>query len=123
MHDQLPPAQEAKLVRCTAGAMYDVIIDLRPDSPTWAQWLGVELTSRNRLMVCVPEGFAGGFQTLEDETDFSYQMSEYYHPEFARGVRWDDPAFGIKWPLPISVISERDRYASSRRCCGEVVIS
>lgn len=109
MHYQIPPHEEAKLVRCTAGAIYDVIIDLRRDSPTWAKWIGVELTSSNRLMLYVPEGFAHGFQTLEDDTDVSYQMSEYYHPELARGVRWDDPAFDIKWPLPISVISERDR--------------
>jgi dTDP-4-dehydrorhamnose 3,5-epimerase len=109
MHYQIPPHEEAKLVRCTAGAIYDVIVDLRRTSPTWARWIGVELTSSNGLMLYIPEGFAHGFQTLEDGTNVSYQMSEYYYPEFARGVRWDDHAFGIKWPLPISAISERDR--------------
>jgi dTDP-4-dehydrorhamnose 3,5-epimerase len=109
MHYQIPPHEEARLVRCTAGAVYDVIVDLRRDSPTWAKWIGIELTSSNRLMLYVPEGFAHGFQTLENDTEVSYQMSEYYHAEFSRGVRWDDPAFGIKWPLSISVISERDR--------------
>ena len=109
MHYQVPPHEEAKLVRCSAGAIYDVIVDLRRDSPTWGKWLGVELTSRNRLMVYVPEGFAHGFQTLEDDSEVFYQVSEYYYPESARGVRWDDPAFGIEWPLGISVISERDR--------------
>jgi dTDP-4-dehydrorhamnose 3,5-epimerase len=109
MHFQIAPHEETKLVRCTAGAIYDVIIDLRPDSPTWRRWLGVELTSRNRRMVYVPQGFAHGFQTLEDDTEIFYQVSEYYHPESACVVRWDDPAFGINWPLPISVMSERDR--------------
>jgi dTDP-4-dehydrorhamnose 3,5-epimerase len=108
MHYQIAPDEEAKLVRCTAGAIYDVMIDLRPDSPTWAQWFGVELTFQNRLMVYVPEGFAHGYQTLADDTEILYQVSAYYHPESARGVRWDDPAFGIEWPLKISVISERD---------------
>jgi len=109
MHYQIPPHEEAKLVRCTSGAIYDVIVDLRRDSPTRGQWIGVELTSRNRLMIYVPEGFAHGFQTLEDDTEVFYQVSEYYHPESARGVRWDDPTFSIDWPLGISVISERDR--------------
>lgn len=109
MHYQIPPNEEAKLVRCTAGAIYDVIIDLREDSPTRSKWIGVELSACNRMMVYVPEGFAHGFQTLEDETEVSYQVSAYYHQESAHGVRWDDPAFGINWPLEISVISERDR--------------
>lgn len=109
MHYQIPPHEEAKLVRCTAGAIYDVIVDLRENSPTRSKWLGVELSAGNRLIVYVPEGFAHGFQTLEDHTEVFYQVSEYYHPESARGVRWDDPAFGIDWPLGISVISERDR--------------
>jgi dTDP-4-dehydrorhamnose 3,5-epimerase len=109
MHFQIPPHEEAKLVRCTAGAIYDVIIDLRENSPTRLRWAGVELSARNRLMVYVPEGFAHGFQTLEDNTEVFYQVSAYYHHESARGVRWDDPAFGINWPLEISVISERDR--------------
>ncbi len=109
MHYQVAPHEEAKLVRCTGGAIYDVIIDLRPDSPTWGEWFGVELTSRNRLMVYVPEGFAHGFQTLADETEVFYQVSAYYHQESARGVRWDDPAFGIDWPLAVTAISQRDR--------------
>ena len=91
------------------GAIYDVVVDLREDSPTFRQWSALELTSRNRRMLYVPEGFAHGFQTLEDDTEVAYQISEYYHPESACGVRWDDEAFGIRWPLPISVISERDR--------------
>ena len=109
LHFQMEPHQEAKLVRCTAGAIYDVIADLRPGSPTFRRWVGVELTSVNRLMLYVPEGFAHGFQTLEDDTEVAYQLSEYYHPESARGVRWDDPALSIKWPLPVTVLSERDR--------------
>ncbi len=109
MHYQIPPHEEVKLVRCTAGAIYDVIIDLREDSPTRLKWIGVELSARNRLMVYVPEGFAHGFQTLTDDTEVFYQVSAYYHQESARGVRWDDPAFSINWPLEISVISERDR--------------
>jgi dTDP-4-dehydrorhamnose 3,5-epimerase len=109
MHFQISPHQEVKLVRCTAGSIYDVIIDLRKDSFSFLKWIGVELSASNRLMLYVPEGFAHGFQTLEDNTEVVYQISEYYHPESARGVRWDDPAFGIRWPLPVSVISERDR--------------
>lgn len=109
MHYQTAPHEEVKLVRCTAGAIYDVIVDLREDSPTRSQWLGMELSASNRLMVYIPKGFAHGFQTLADETEVFYQVSEYYHPESARGVRWDDPAFGIAWPLGISVVSERDR--------------
>src|SRR4051812_43835121 len=109
MHYQIAPHGEAKLVRCTAGAIYDVIVDLREGSPTRSKWIGVELSGGNRRMVYVPEGFAHGYQTLENDTEVFYQVSECYHPECARGVRWDDPAFGIEWPLEISVISERDR--------------
>jgi dTDP-4-dehydrorhamnose 3,5-epimerase len=119
MHYQAEPYEEAKLVRCTAGAVYDVIIDLRPASATYCQWLGVELASHSseigsRLnaghkMLYIPEGFAHGFLTLEDETEVFYQMSEAYVPDCARGVRWDDPAFGIRWPLEVSLISEKDR--------------
>lgn len=109
LHFQISPHQEAKLLRCTAGSVYDVIVDLREDSPTLHRWIGVELSARNRLMLYVPEGFAHGYQTLEDNTEVAYQISEYYHPEAARGVRFDDPAFAIDWPLPVSVISERDR--------------
>jgi dTDP-4-dehydrorhamnose 3,5-epimerase len=108
MHFQVSPHQEAKLVRCTAGAVFDAIIDLRPGSPTLHQWVGVELSVSNRLILFVPEGFAHGYQTLEDNSEVAYQISEYYHPQSARGVRWNDPAFGIKWPLPVTVIAERD---------------
>jgi len=109
MHYQAKLHEEAKLVRCTRGAVYDVIIDLRLDSPTFKQWVAVELTADNRRMLYVPEGFAHGFQTLEDCTDIFYQMSEFYAPAYARGVRWNDPAFGIQWPLAERIISERDQ--------------
>jgi dTDP-4-dehydrorhamnose 3,5-epimerase len=109
LHFQVEPNQEAKLVRCTAGAIYDVIADLRTGSPTFRRWIGVELTSRNHLMLYVPQGFAHGFQTLEDDTEIAYQISEYYHPESASGVRWDDPTLSVRWPLPVRVLSERDR--------------
>lgn len=108
MHYQVAPHKEAKLVRCTMGAIYDVTIDLRPDSPTFKQWVAVELTAENRRMLYIPEGLAHGFQTLEDNTEVFYQMSEFYHPESARGVHWDDPAFGIQWLLPVTVIAEKD---------------
>ncbi len=115
MHYQAPPYQEAKLVRCTRGGLYDVAVDLRVDSPTFKQWVGVELTAENHRMLYIPEGCAHGFQTLEDNTEVVYQMSEFYHPESARGVRWDDPALGIQWALTPALISERDRtYASLR---------
>lgn len=109
MHYQVAPYPEAKLIRCTRGAIYDVIIDLRPDSPTHGQWFGVELTAENRLMLYVPEHFAHGFQTLTHDSEVFYQVSEFYAPAAERGVRYDDPAFGIIWPLPVAVISEKDR--------------
>ena len=109
MHYQVPPYEEAKLVRCTKGAIYDVIIDLRPDSKTYMKHYGVQLDSENRSMLFVPEGFAHGFLTLEDNTEVFYQMSEFYAPDSARGFRWNDPAFDIEWPIEIKVISERDR--------------
>jgi dTDP-4-dehydrorhamnose 3,5-epimerase len=108
MHYQVEPHQEAKLVRCTRGSIYDVIIDLRPGSDTFKQWLAVELTSESRKMLYAPEGFAHGFQTLGDNTEVFYQMSELYRPEGAKGVRWDDPAFGILWPEADRIISDRD---------------
>jgi len=108
MHYQVEPHAEAKLVRCTRGAIYDVALDLRPDSPTFRQWLSVELTAENRLQLYIPEGLAHGFQTLEDNTEVFYQMSEFHHPESARGVRWNDPAFGIFWALPVTIVSEKD---------------
>jgi len=109
MHYQAPPYQEEKLVRCTKGAIYDVIIDLRPESPTFKRWVAVDLTAENRRMIYVPAGFAHGFQTLEDETEVFYQISEFYHPECARGVRWDDPTFGIEWHISKPIISTKDQ--------------
>lgn len=109
MHYQAVPAMEAKLVRCTQGAIYDVIIDLRPASATFKRHLGVTLTARNYKMVYVPEGFAHGFQSLEDNSEVFYQMSEFYAPQSARGVRWNDPAFGIPWPIPEPIMLDRDR--------------
>ena len=109
MHFQAKPHQEAKLVRCTRGGIYDVAVDLRPESPTRYRWVAAELTADNYQMLYIPEGFAHGYQTLVDNTEIFYQMSETYHPESARGLRYDDPVFGVKWPLPLSVISERDR--------------
>nr|WP_238717897.1 dTDP-4-dehydrorhamnose 3,5-epimerase [Petrachloros mirabilis] len=108
MHLQLPPHTEAKLVRCTCGAIYDVIVDLRPQSETLLQWIAVELSAENRRALYVPEGFAHGFQTLVDDTEVFYQMSEFYAPECAFGLRWNDPQLNIEWPEPISLISERD---------------
>jgi dTDP-4-dehydrorhamnose 3,5-epimerase len=108
MHYQAAPYEEAKLVRCTMGAIYDVIIDLRPSSPTFARWEAAELTAHTRSMLYVPEGFAHGFLTLEDDTEVFYQISAPYSPEFGRGVRWNDPAFGVVWPEPVSVMSDRD---------------
>jgi dTDP-4-dehydrorhamnose 3,5-epimerase len=109
MHYQVQPEAEAKLVRCTTGAIYDVIVDLRPDSPTHKQWIGVELTADNRRMLYIPEGFAHGYQTLADDTEMYYQTSQFYAPASARGVRYDDPAFGIVWPLQVALISNADQ--------------
>jgi dTDP-4-dehydrorhamnose 3,5-epimerase len=108
MHYQVEPSAEAKLVRCTQGAIYDVIIDLRPNSPTFKQYVGVELSAEARNALYVPEGFAHGFLTLVSDAEIFYQMSEFYAPDYGRGVRWNDPAFGIEWPAPVQVISERD---------------
>jgi dTDP-4-dehydrorhamnose 3,5-epimerase len=109
MHYQAEPVPQPKLVRCTAGSIYDVIVDLRPGSPTHKQWFGVELSAANHLGVYVPAGFAHGFQTLEDDCELLYEMFAPFAPETARGARFDDPAFGIRWPLSVTVISERDR--------------
>ena len=109
MHYTAAPFEEAKLVRCTAGAAYDVIIDLRRDSPTFKQHVGEVLSAANYRMMYVPEGFAHGFQSLEDNTEIFYQMSRFYSPEHARGVRYNDPAFGIKWMIADPVILDRDR--------------
>jgi dTDP-4-dehydrorhamnose 3,5-epimerase len=112
MHFQVAPYEEAKLVRCTMGSIYDVIIDLRPKSPTFKQHIAVVLSAQSRKMLYVPEGLAHGFLTLEDNTEVFYQMSQFYSAEDARGVRWNDPTFGIAWPLNPSIISERDRNYS-----------
>jgi len=109
MHYQAAPHAEAKVVLCLKGAIYDVIIDLRPESLTYKQWISEELSAENHKMLYIPEGFAHGFQTLEDNNEVFYLMSEFYHPESARGVRFDDPIFGIKWPLEHSTVSEKDR--------------
>jgi dTDP-4-dehydrorhamnose 3,5-epimerase len=109
MHYQAAPHEETKVVRCTRGAIYDVIVDLRPESPTFRKWIAVELSADNRRMLYVPLGFAHGFQSLVDDTEVFYQISTFYHPGSARGVRWDDPAFGIEWPVTERVISDKDR--------------
>ncbi len=109
LHFQSAPHEEAKLVRCTMGAIYDVILDLRGHSPTFKEHVAVVLSAENRKMLYVPEGLAHGFQTLEDHTEVFYQMSEFYVPAPVGGVRWDDPAFGIQWPAADRIISERDR--------------
>lgn len=108
MHYQAAPHSEVKLVRCTSGCLYDVIVDLRPDSPTYLKHIGVELSSRNRRMLYIPEGMAHGFQTLEDNTEMFYLMSAFYAPESGRGVRWNDPMLSIQWPLAGRIISARD---------------
>jgi dTDP-4-dehydrorhamnose 3,5-epimerase len=109
MHFQIPPCAEAKLVRCTRGAIYDVIVDMRSGSPTYKSHVGIRLDESNRLMLYIPEGFAHGFLTLEDDTEIFYQMSEFYSPQHASGFRWNDPYFDLKWSDEITVISERDR--------------
>ena len=109
MHYQVAPHQEAKLVGCTRGAIWDVIVDLRADSPTHCKWIGVELTQDNHKMLYVPAGCAHGYQTLADDSELTYQTTAFYAPDAARGVRFDDPAFAIAWPLEVRMISERDR--------------
>jgi dTDP-4-dehydrorhamnose 3,5-epimerase len=109
MHYQAAPHAEVKLVRCTRGAIFDVVVDLRPESPTYKRWTGVELTADNRRAFYVPEGFAHGYQTLVPDTETFYQVSEFYAPGAERGVRWNDPAFGIEWPEPENAfVSEKD---------------
>lgn len=109
MHYQTAPREETKLIRCTRGAIYDVVLDLRPQSPTFRLWEAASLTADNCRMVYVPAGVAHGFQTLADDTEVFYQMSEFYAENCARGVRWDDPAFAIEWPVKPPILSERDR--------------
>ena len=108
LHYQRASHAEVKIVRCTRGAMFDVVVDLRPVSPTHMQWFGVELTEENGKMIYVPEGFAQGYLTLADNTEMNYHTSKIFHRESATGVRYDDPEFGIKWPLEIAVISDQD---------------
>lgn len=109
MHYQVAPYGEVKVVRCTAGAIYDVVVDLRPESRTFKQWVAVELSGEDGRMFYIPERLAHGFQTLVDNTEVFYQMSEFYHPECVRGLRWNDPAFGIVWPdVENRILSERD---------------
>lgn len=118
IHYQSEPHGEDKLIRCTRGAIYDVVVDLRPDSSAFRRWAGVHLTSTNHEMLYVPKGCGHGFITLEDETEVFYQMSEFYYPELAGGVRWNDKAFAIEWPLEPTVISSRDRtYADFETVC------
>jgi dTDP-4-dehydrorhamnose 3,5-epimerase len=108
LHYQIAPHEEAKIVSCIQGAIFDVIVDLRAGSPTYGRWTSVELTAASHRMLYVPEGFAHGFQTLTDEATVYYQMSAFYRPEAARGLRWDDPALGISWPLADPILSPRD---------------
>jgi dTDP-4-dehydrorhamnose 3,5-epimerase len=109
MHYQAKPHEEIKLVRCTQGAIYDVIVDVRPESPTYLRWFAEELTAENRRMFYIPGGFAHGFQTLSDGAEVSYQMSDFFQPQSSRGIRYDDPALGIAWSLDVSVISAKDQ--------------
>jgi len=108
LHFQAAPHAEAKLVRCTRGAVFDVLVDLRPGSPTRGQWVAMRLTADEGRMLYAPEGVAHGFQTLVDDSELFYQMTAYHHPESARGVRWNDPSLGIDWPIPSAVVSTRD---------------
>jgi len=109
MHYQIPPFEEAKIVSCTKGSIYDVVVDLRRDSPTYCQWHSEKLSADSYRMLYIPKGCAHGFQTLEDNCIVYYQMGEYYHSECAVGIRWNDPSIGIVWPLPPMIISERDK--------------
>ena len=108
LHYQLPPHGEAKLARCTSGAVYDVIVDMREDSSTYLAWFGVELSTANRRMLYAPAGCAHGYQTLCDNSEVVYQVSQFYMPGVERGIRWDDPIFGIRWPIPAQVVSAKD---------------
>lgn len=121
MHHQIAPRQEDKFIRCTNGAIFDVIIDLQPESSTFKEWFSIELTAENRKMLYVPKGFSHGFMTLNDDTEVFYQMSEFYFPEYAKGIRWNDPVFGILWPEKVTFISERDKnypdFSIEILCC------
>lgn len=108
LHYQVAPSQECKLIRCSRGAVFDVLVDLRPDSPAYCRWAGIELDSMTNRVVYVPQGVAHGFLTLSDDSEVSYQISAPYAPHHARGVRWNDPSFAIEWPLPVEIIARRD---------------
>ena len=109
LHYQIPPHAEVKLVRCTKGSLFDVIVDLRKDSPTFLKWVGIELTATNHRMLYIPKLFAHGFQTLEDDTEIFYQMSEFYEPAASKGLRWSDPRLGINWPDAGRTMSQKDQ--------------
>ncbi|MDZ7263418.1 MAG: dTDP-4-dehydrorhamnose 3,5-epimerase [candidate division KSB1 bacterium] len=109
LHQQISPFEETKLVRCIRGGIYDVVLDLRPESPAYKKWLGVELSAEKRNAIYIPPGMAHGYQTLTDNAEVFYQVSQVYAPNYERGIRWNDPAFGIEWPLQPTVISEKDR--------------
>jgi dTDP-4-dehydrorhamnose 3,5-epimerase len=113
MHYQVPPSNEGKLVRCTHGAIFDVIVDIRPDSETYLQWISVELTAQNRTAIFAPSGFAHGFQTLVDDSEVFYQMTDFYAPDLARGFSWNDPEIGINCPLAAPIISPKDQSLSN----------
>ncbi|ADO58841.1 dTDP-4-dehydrorhamnose 3,5-epimerase [Paenibacillus polymyxa] len=116
LHYQAPPYEEVKIVRCTKGSIYDVIVDLRPDSPTYKQWLSIELSDKNYKMLYIPKGFAHGYQTLSDNTEVFYQVSQMYKAEYARGVKWDDPEFNIEWPEEEKrIMSEKDQNCDRYR--------
>jgi dTDP-4-dehydrorhamnose 3,5-epimerase len=119
MHFQIPPAAETKLVRCTRGAILDIIVDLRPESPTYLQHISVELTADNHRALYVPERFAHGYQALEDKTETSYQCGEFYSPPHERALCYSDAQLGLQWPLPVTVISEKDRNAPTLEMCGD----
>lgn len=109
LHYQIPPHEEVKIVSCRQGAIYDVIVDIRPDSPTLGRWMGIELSSENHRALYIPQGFAHGFQTLSDDAEVFYLMGDYYHPQAARGIRWNDEALAITWPNKDIIMSQRDR--------------
>jgi dTDP-4-dehydrorhamnose 3,5-epimerase len=109
MHYQVPPFEEAKIISCTIGSIYDVVVDLRRDSPTYCQWVATELHEKQFKMIYIPKGCAHGFQTLDDNSIVYYQMTEYFHPECARGLRWDNLSIGIVWPVPAMIMSEKDK--------------
>ena len=113
MHWQAAPHEETKIVRVTRGALYDVVVDVRPDSPTFGQWQGFELSADNRRALYIGAGFAHGFQTLADDTEIFYQMGAFYQPQSARALRWDDPEVGIRWPVAPPILSERDQQHPS----------